>query len=86
MVDVRTPHEWDEAHVAGSMNLPLSQLSGRLAELPPDRPLIVYCASGYRSTIATSLLRRQGRLEVANLVGGLAAWGSAQLPTVAAEG
>jgi rhodanese-related sulfurtransferase len=68
------------------VNLPLSQLSERAAELPPDRPLIVYCASGYRSAIATSLLSRKGLPQVANMVGGLAAWDSARLPTVAADG
>jgi len=48
-----------------------------------DRRLIVYCASGYRSGIAASLLRGHGRPDVANLVGGLAAWTSAQLHAVA---
>jgi hydroxyacylglutathione hydrolase len=85
MIDVRTTREWNEAHVEGAVNLPLSQISQRLAELPPDRPLILYCASGYRSTIATSLLRREGLPDVANLVGGLRAWDSARLPTVSAE-
>ncbi len=46
VVDVRTTREWSEAHVEGAVNLPLSQLSERLAELPIDRQLIVYCASG----------------------------------------
>jgi hydroxyacylglutathione hydrolase len=85
IVDVRTSREWSEAHVEGAMNLPLSQLSQHLAELPRNRALIVYCASGYRSTIATSLLRREGLTDVANLVGGLGAWDSARLPTVTAE-
>jgi glyoxylase-like metal-dependent hydrolase (beta-lactamase superfamily II)/rhodanese-related sulfurtransferase len=85
MVDVRTTPEWSVAHVDGAVNLPLSQLSERVAELPPDRPLIVYCASGYRSAIATSLLSREGVPQVANMVGGLGAWDSARLPTVAAE-
>jgi glyoxylase-like metal-dependent hydrolase (beta-lactamase superfamily II)/rhodanese-related sulfurtransferase len=85
MIDVRTAREWSEAHVDGAVNLPLSQLRERLAELPVDRPLIVYCASGYRSAIATSLLRREGLDQTANLVGGLAAWESARLPTVGAE-
>jgi glyoxylase-like metal-dependent hydrolase (beta-lactamase superfamily II)/rhodanese-related sulfurtransferase len=83
LVDVRTEREWDEAHIDGAVNLPLSQLSERLGELPADRSLIVHCASGYRSAIATSLLRREGLPHVANLVGGLGAWTSAQLPTVA---
>ena len=85
MVDVRTTAEWSVAHVDGAVNFPLSQLSERAAELPHDRPLIIYCASGYRSAIATSLLSREGLPQVANLVGGLGAWDSARLPTVAAE-
>jgi glyoxylase-like metal-dependent hydrolase (beta-lactamase superfamily II)/rhodanese-related sulfurtransferase len=80
LVDVRTTREWTEGHIHGALNLPLSQLGERLGELSANRPLIVYCASGYRSAIAESLLRREG-LQVANLVGGLAAWTAAQLPT-----
>jgi glyoxylase-like metal-dependent hydrolase (beta-lactamase superfamily II)/rhodanese-related sulfurtransferase len=85
LVDVRTTREWNEAHIDVALNLPLAQLSERLGELPADRPLIVHCASGYRSAIATSLLRREGLPRVANLVGGLGAWTSAQLPTVTAS-
>jgi rhodanese-related sulfurtransferase len=83
LVDVRTPPEWGDSHIDAAVNVPLSQLANRLAELPADPGLIVYCASGYRSAIAVSLLRRQGRPDVADLVGGLAAWTSAQLHTVA---
>jgi hydroxyacylglutathione hydrolase len=82
LVDVRTTREWTEAHIDGAINLPLSQLAERLDELPADSPVIVHCASGYRSSIAASLIQRQG-LRVANLVGGLAAWTSAQLPMIA---
>ncbi len=77
LVDVRTPGEWSEAHIDGAVNLPLARLADRIGELPADRPLVIYCASGYRSAIAVSLLRREGRRGVANLVGGLAAWNSA---------
>lgn len=67
------------------MNLPLSRPTEHLGDLPPDRPIVVYCASGYRSAIAVSLLRRDGMPKVANLVGGLAGWNAAQLRTVAAR-
>jgi rhodanese-related sulfurtransferase/glyoxylase-like metal-dependent hydrolase (beta-lactamase superfamily II) len=82
LVDVRTSSEWDEEHIDAAVNLPLAQLPDRMPELQGDRPLVVYCTSGYRSAIATSLLRRAGRSDVANLVGGLGAWKSAQLATV----
>jgi glyoxylase-like metal-dependent hydrolase (beta-lactamase superfamily II)/rhodanese-related sulfurtransferase len=84
-VDVRTAREWDDAHIDGALHLPLSQLTERIDELPTDRTLTVYCASGYRAAIATSLLRREGLPHVANLVGGFAAWTSGQLPAVAVE-
>ncbi|MGH2883719.1 MAG: rhodanese-like domain-containing protein, partial [Solirubrobacteraceae bacterium] len=81
-LDVCTTREYAEAHIEGAMNVPLSQLAERVGELPSDRTIVVYCASGYRSAIASSLLRREGLPRVANLVGGLAAWNSAQLSTV----
>jgi hydroxyacylglutathione hydrolase len=82
LLDVRTAREYGEAHIEGAVNVPLSQLAGGIGELPTDRAIVVYCASGYRSAIASSLLRREGLPRVANLVGGLGAWNSAQLATV----
>lgn len=82
VVDVRTAREFGEGHIDGAANFPLAHLGERLGELPGHRRLVVHCASGYRSAIACSLLARAGRLDVANLVGGLAAWRSAQLETV----
>jgi hydroxyacylglutathione hydrolase len=82
LLDVRTTREYGEAHIEGAVNVPLSQLAGGIGELPTDRAIVVYCASGYRSAIASSLLRREGLPRVANLVGGLGAWNSAQLATV----
>jgi glyoxylase-like metal-dependent hydrolase (beta-lactamase superfamily II)/rhodanese-related sulfurtransferase len=81
LIDVRTSREWNDVHIDGALNVPLQQLPQRLAELPADRRLIVYCASGYRSGIAASLLQRAALPHVVNLVGGLGAWMSAQLPT-----
>jgi hydroxyacylglutathione hydrolase len=84
IVDVRTEREWRERHIEQAVNIPLSKLEEQLDTLPADRPLVVHCASDYRSTIAASLIRRHGRSGVATLVGGLAAWEAAPLATVAA--
>ncbi len=79
-VDVRTPAERAQKAVAGSVGIPLSQLAARAGELPADRPLIVYCAGGYRSSIAASLLQQRGFAHVSEIAGGLAAWETAKLP------
>jgi hydroxyacylglutathione hydrolase len=81
-LDVRTPREREQKAIAGSTNIPLSQLLNRLGELPRDRPLLVFCAGGYRSSIAASLLRLHGFAPVSELAGGLAAWEAARLPVV----
>jgi glyoxylase-like metal-dependent hydrolase (beta-lactamase superfamily II)/rhodanese-related sulfurtransferase len=83
VLDVRSAGEWVQGHIDGALNLPLSQLADRLDELPSDRSLVVHCAGGYRSAIAASLLRREGLQRVADLVGGIGAWESAQLVVVA---
>ena len=80
VVDVRAPREHQQKFVRGSVNLPLNHLTDRLKELPKDRPILVHCAGGYRSSIAASLLQQQG-YEVSELAGGIAAWETASLPT-----
>ena len=74
VLDVRTPQEWQQRHIAGSVNIPLSRLASRLNELPRNRPVVVHCAAGYRSSIAGSLLQGAGFTRVAELAGGMAAW------------
>ena len=85
ILDVRTEQEWSRGHIEGSRNLPLNQLAARAAELPSSRPLVVHCQSGYRSTIAVSLLQKLGRNDVLDLVGGYAAWTTSGLPATAGE-
>jgi glyoxylase-like metal-dependent hydrolase (beta-lactamase superfamily II)/rhodanese-related sulfurtransferase len=80
LLDVRTAAEWAEKQIAGGLHVPLSQLSERLADIPRDRPIIVHCAGGYRSSIASSLLTRAGWSDVSEIAGGLAAWEAAGLP------
>jgi glyoxylase-like metal-dependent hydrolase (beta-lactamase superfamily II)/rhodanese-related sulfurtransferase len=71
VLDVRTESEAEELSVEGSTNIPLSRLLEHLDELPGDRPIVVHCGSGYRSSIAASLLRRNGFDDITDLVGGL---------------
>jgi glyoxylase-like metal-dependent hydrolase (beta-lactamase superfamily II)/rhodanese-related sulfurtransferase len=79
-VDVRTPAERAQKSIAGSVSMPLNHLVERSAELPKDRPLLVYCAGGYRSSIAASILQQQGFTQVSEIAGGIAAWETATLP------
>ncbi|HTV07119.1 MAG TPA: MBL fold metallo-hydrolase [Acidobacteriaceae bacterium] len=83
VVDVRAPREWAEKHIEGSVNLPLNHLQERMGEVPRGRRIAIHCAGGYRSSIAASLLRREGVTDVEEVAGGLAAWEAAQLPVVA---
>jgi hydroxyacylglutathione hydrolase len=79
-IDVRTPREREQKFIAGSLSLPLSHLFENLAVIPKDRLLVVFCAGGYRSSMAASLLQRAHFAPVAEIAGGLAAWESAHLP------
>ncbi|MBI2385992.1 MAG: MBL fold metallo-hydrolase [Elusimicrobia bacterium] len=81
VVDVRTDAERAAGFVAGSLHLPLAQWPRRAAEVPKGRPVAVYCAGGYRSSIAASLLRAAGHADVTDLVGGFGAWRERSLPT-----
>jgi glyoxylase-like metal-dependent hydrolase (beta-lactamase superfamily II) len=85
VVDVRTEREWRENRIGESLNVPLAKLLQRVDELPRDRPLLVHCATGYRSAIAASLLLREGLRDVADLVGGIAAWEASTLPPARAH-
>ncbi|MEM6674800.1 MAG: rhodanese-like domain-containing protein, partial [Planctomycetota bacterium] len=80
LLDVRTPSEWEGGHVEGSLNIPLAELTARMGEVPRDRALAVMCQSGYRSSLASSLLGREGIEGVVDAVGGIAAWGASGLP------
>jgi hydroxyacylglutathione hydrolase len=82
IVDIRTPREWSSAHLANSINVPLSQLQQRIEELPRDRRIAVHCAGGYRSSMAASILNQHGITNLIELAGGIAAWQAAKLPTV----
>lgn len=80
LLDVRTGEEFAEGHVPGAKNVPVGALPARLAEVPKDRPVVVYCQSGGRATLAARLLRDRGYADVSEMQGSMAAWRAAALP------
>jgi hydroxyacylglutathione hydrolase len=81
VLDVRAGAERRQGRIAGSVHIPLQHLLERLDEVPcGPRTVVVHCASGYRSSIAASILERRGVREVADLAGGFSAWTASGLP------
>ena len=77
VIDVRNPGEVSATGaVPGALEVPLPRLLDRIADLDPEAPTVVYCAGGYRSTIAASVLSAAGFTDVSDLVGGYDAWAS----------
>lgn len=76
LLDVREPWEWAVSNLSdkGARLIPLDELGGRMQEVPSDRPVIVYCASGQRSRVAARRLAGTGRAQVSSMAGGLRAW------------
>ncbi|KKC47787.1 sulfurtransferase [Paenibacillus sp. VTT E-133280] len=74
VIDVREPNEYKGGYIADAKNIPLSQLSRRLSEIPQDRDVLLYCRSGMRSKSAAKILLKNGHKEIAHLQGGIGAW------------
>ncbi|MBS1838387.1 MAG: rhodanese-like domain-containing protein, partial [Actinobacteria bacterium] len=70
VVDVRNPGETVAGMLPDAVNVPLASLLDRLDDLDPTRRTVVYCAGGYRSSVAASLLRSKGFADVADILGG----------------
>lgn len=79
VLDVRTPQEWEGGHVPGAKYVFLPELEKKLARLGKDKPVAVYCDSGYRASIGASLLQRNGFTKVRNVPGSWKAWKAAGL-------
>ena len=80
LLDVREQEEWDDAHISGSMLIPLSQLGERITEIPNDRPVHILCHSGQRSLYAVRVLEQAGHAGPKSLAGGIVAWVQAGNP------
>jgi len=74
VVDVRNPGEVADGAIPDALAIPVGQLPARVEELDPNRPTVVYCAGGYRSSVAASLLRHRGFVDVSDVRGGYNAW------------
>jgi rhodanese-related sulfurtransferase len=80
VLDVRELGEAAGGVIENSKCIPLGKLASRLGELDREKLLVVHCKGGYRSSVATSILRRAGFRDTANLMGGFDAWKAAGLP------
>ena len=74
IVDVRNPGELAEGKIGDAVEIPVGQLPGRVGELDVTKPTVVYCAGGYRSSVAASLLRQKGFVDVSDIIGGYGAY------------
>jgi phage shock protein E len=74
VLDVRTLGEYRQVRLADAQLIPIDQLARRLGEIPANRPVLIYCAVGYRSIEAANYLARQGFPSVYNMYGGISAW------------
>jgi hydroxyacylglutathione hydrolase len=79
-IDVRSPREREQKRIEGSVAIPLNRLAENMNTLPKNRSLLVYCAGGYRSSAAASLLQAAGFDSVGEIAGGISAWEAAKLP------
>jgi rhodanese-related sulfurtransferase len=79
LIDVRADHEWEVGRIAGAAHVPLPELPQRLGEIDKDRPVVVYCRGGNRSTMATDALAEAG-YDAAKLSEGIVGWSEDDLP------
>ncbi len=79
LLDVRADHEWEAGRIAGATHLPLAELAGRADELDKDRPVVLYCRGGNRSTMAAAALAEAG-YDAHKLIEGIVGWDEADLP------
>jgi len=85
LVDVRADHEWEAGRIAGATHLPLAELAERTGEIDKDRPVVLYCRGGNRSTMAADALTAAG-FDAAKLTEGIVGWSESGLPLAPEDG
>lgn len=79
LVDVRADHEWEVGRISGATHVPLGELAERTGEIDKDRPVVLYCRGGNRSTMAADALTDAG-FDAVKLSEGIVGWSEADLP------
>jgi rhodanese-related sulfurtransferase len=82
LLDVREPFERELAHIEPSIHIPMRDVPSRIAEIPKDREVIVYCHGGTRSAMIVGFLEAHGYTRLANMAGGIDAWSRTVDPKV----
>jgi rhodanese-related sulfurtransferase len=85
VIDVRADHEWAAGRIAGATHLPLAELAERAGEIDKERPVLLYCRGGNRSTMAATALAEAG-YDAAKLSEGIVGWSEAGLPLAPDDG
>jgi len=80
LIDVRSASEWATGHATNALHIPLGEITTRMREIPENKPVVVVCASGNRSSMAATALAKNGFSPVFNFSGGMGAWRSVGLP------
>ncbi|MFU8884181.1 MAG: rhodanese-like domain-containing protein [Cyanobacteriota bacterium] len=86
LIDVRTPAEYRAGHIAGAINRPLNELSHHVAAISPEREVVLYCSSGFRSAMGVMALQLEGLNQVKGFVPSIEGWKAAGEPVVTTEG
>ena len=73
LIDVRRSYEWDAGRIAGARHIEINEVAREAETIPTDRPVVFYCRTGSRSSLATAAFREAG-WDAYNLAGGLVAW------------
>lgn len=80
LIDVREEEEYEDGHVPGAVNVPMSVFQMRLDEIPKDTPVVMVCRTGQRSAMTSQFLGGQGFTDIYNLMGGTKRWDELDLP------
>lgn len=86
LVDVRTPDEYALGTIPGAINIPLDNLRERLADIPENQPVYLFCGVGLRGYLASNILKSKGYPDVRNLIGGLKTYNAATATIKTPEG